>query len=145
MPATETVYGDLGLEAYVTATANQPGKGDARVVLAAERTLLAWVRTGLAMMGFGFVVARFGLFLRELAAARGVEPLRHVGMSQYVGIVLVLLGIAVHVLAAVQHVGFVRRFNRGEELNARHASAGVALSAVLALLGLALAGYLIWL
>ncbi len=38
---------------------------------AAERTLLAWVRTGLAMMGFGFVVARFGLFLRELALVRG--------------------------------------------------------------------------
>jgi putative membrane protein len=32
--------------------------------LAAERTLLAWIRTGLALMGFGFVVARFGLFLQ---------------------------------------------------------------------------------
>ena len=41
---------------------------DPRIYFAAERTLLAWVRTGLAMMGFGFVVARFGLFLRELAA-----------------------------------------------------------------------------
>ena len=43
---------------------------DPRVYFAAERTLLAWVRTGLALMGFGFVVARFGLFLRELAAVR---------------------------------------------------------------------------
>ena len=34
--------------------------------LAAERTLLAWIRTGLALMGFGFVVARFGLFLQQL-------------------------------------------------------------------------------
>ena len=33
--------------------------------LAAERTLLAWIRTGLALMGFGFVVARFGIFLQE--------------------------------------------------------------------------------
>ena len=36
--------------------------------LAAERTLLAWIRTGLALMGFGFVVARFGLFLQQLQA-----------------------------------------------------------------------------
>ena len=43
---------------------------DPRVRFAAERTFLAWIRTGLAMMGFGFVVARFGMFLRELAAAR---------------------------------------------------------------------------
>lgn len=42
---------------------------DPRVRLAGERTLLAWIRTGLAMMGFGFVIARFGLFLRETAAA----------------------------------------------------------------------------
>ena len=44
---------------------------DPRIYFAAERTMLAWIRTGLAMMGFGFVVARFGLFLRELAVARG--------------------------------------------------------------------------
>ena len=41
---------------------------DPRVFFAAERTLLAWVRTGLTIMAFGFVVARFGLFLRLLAA-----------------------------------------------------------------------------
>ena len=38
--------------------------------LAAERTLLAWIRTGLALMGFGFVVARFGLFLEALGMNR---------------------------------------------------------------------------
>ncbi len=49
-------------------TEKRDGTLDPRIYFAAERTLLAWVRTGLAMMGFGFVVARFGLFLRELAA-----------------------------------------------------------------------------
>ena len=43
---------------------------DPRVRFAIERTLLAWIRTGLALMGFGFVVARFGLFLREIEAVR---------------------------------------------------------------------------
>jgi putative membrane protein len=33
-----------------------------------ERTLLAWIRTGVALMGFGFAIARFGLFLREIVA-----------------------------------------------------------------------------
>ena len=62
---------------------------DPRVFFAAERTLLAWVRTGLTIMAFGFVVARFGLFLRLLAtqqpgvvgpprrASRGLEHRRH--------------------------------------------------------------------
>jgi len=39
---------------------------DLRDLLAAERTFLAWIRTGLALMGFGFVVARFGVFLQQL-------------------------------------------------------------------------------
>jgi putative membrane protein len=43
---------------------------DPRVFFAAERTLLAWIRTGLTIMGFGFVVARFGLFLDLLDARR---------------------------------------------------------------------------
>src|ERR1035438_6005312 len=42
--------------------------------LAAERTLLAWIRTGLALMGFGFVVARFGLFLQQLQIMQSALP-----------------------------------------------------------------------
>jgi hypothetical protein len=39
-----------------------------------ERTLLAWIRTGIALMAFGFAIARFGLFLRELASVGTPAP-----------------------------------------------------------------------
>jgi inner membrane protein YidH len=74
-----------------------------RVFFAAERTLLAWIRTGLTIMGFGFVVARFGLFLRVIAAQRTdsatpVAVATH--FSNAVGIALVVLGAATMLVAA---------------------------------------------
>ncbi len=55
--------------------------------------MLAWIRTALAMMGFGFVVARFGFFLRELGAARATHALPEgAGWSLWVGLALALLG-----------------------------------------------------
>ncbi len=87
---------------------------DPRVRFAAERTLLAWIRTAVAMMGFGFVVARFGLFLRVLAATRQAEPAKSTGMSPWIGTGLVVLGVAMAVSAAWEHVRFLQRLARGE-------------------------------
>jgi putative membrane protein len=65
---------------------------DPRIYFAAERTLLAWIRTGVGIMAFGFVVARFGLFLR-LVHAQDTSVVDS-GVSAYLGALLVLIGVA---------------------------------------------------
>ncbi len=124
--------------------AERPAQGeDPRVRLAGERTLLAWVRTGMAMMGFGFVVARFGLFLRELASAGQRTPPHSTGVSLWVGTALVLLGVAVTTLAAVEHYRFLHRLQRGEPYRPPRWPVSIFLAGALATLGAALAVYLI--
>jgi inner membrane protein YidH len=108
--------------------------------LAAERTFLAWIRTGLALMGFGFVVARFGLFLRELAATNRVRPIEATGVSLWIGTSLLLLGAAVNVISVIHHVNMTGRLSRGDEIG-RPSPAAIAVALILATLALALAAY----
>src|ERR1035438_3023133 len=87
---------------------------DPRVYFAAERTLLAWVRTGLAMMGFGFVVARFGLFLREIEATRpGAATPHQFRLSLWFGTALVLMGVLSNILSAIHYHKRVNDLRRG--------------------------------
>lgn len=115
---------------------------DPRVRFAAERTLLAWVRTGLGLMGFGFVVARFGMFLREMSAAAH-EPIRPTGWSLGIGVAFVLLGVTVNLLAAVEYRTVIGRIDRGEPFRPPAWSLGLGVAVLLAVVGVALAGYLL--
>jgi putative membrane protein len=117
---------------------------DPRVRFAAERTLLAWMRTGLALMGFGFVVARFGLFLRELAAAgHGAVHRPATGWSLWIGTGLITLGVIVSLLASWEYFRFVQLAKRGQSYTPRTAMLAVVVSVILALLGSVMAVHLI--
>ncbi|AMV22896.1 hypothetical protein VT84_00700 [Gemmata sp. SH-PL17] len=113
---------------------------DPRVFFAAERTLLAWVRTALGLIGLGFVVARFGLFVKLIRPE--VHHPTH-GWSAVVGVVLAALGGGITAAASWQHRRFCRTL-AANELPPRYrtdlalwlgfavALAGAALAVVLA-------------
>ncbi|MDP4161099.1 MAG: DUF202 domain-containing protein [Bacillota bacterium] len=71
--------------------------GNRRLHMANERTFLAWIRTCIGIMGFGFVVERFALFTKQMSYALGKSnleiamPASH-GYSSFIGIFLVSLG-----------------------------------------------------
>ena len=111
--------------------------------LAAERTLLAWIRTGLALMGFGFVVARFGLFLQELQIAESAARTYGYGQSLWFGTALIAVGVLVNLFAGWQHARLVRELDRGGLVHSRPAAPAVAVALFLALVGLGMTIYLI--
>src|ERR1700687_1763406 len=71
---------------------------DPRVLFADERTLLAWQRSAIALMGFGFVGEGFGLFLAIVAHLS--EAGSQLGVSLGLGVLLLLLGAAVALISA---------------------------------------------
>ncbi|HEY4311820.1 MAG TPA: DUF202 domain-containing protein [Pirellulales bacterium] len=114
---------------------------DSRLRLGMETTLLIWIRTGLALMGFGFVLARFGLFLEELSA-RQANP-RPFHVSLWFGIMLLALGVLVNLLAAWMHLPYLRRTRTGETDLPPTWKLALALAVLSAVAGVAMAVLLI--
>src|SRR5258708_19707864 len=81
--------------------------------LANERTLLAWVRTAITFLALGFVVARFGLFLKQIALETHAPPPSETALSGFIGIVLVVFGTLPTILSAVRFLRARAQIDRG--------------------------------
>jgi putative membrane protein len=117
---------------------------DPRVFFAAERTLLAWIRTGITVIALGFVVARFGLFLKLLARqiAPSTTPAAATELSSALGVLLNLIGTAAIIAAVLQYRSFVSTLP-DQDLPPRHRpSWAVTFALAIALCGVILAIYL---
>ncbi len=86
---------------------NNQRDNDAKITdhLANERTYLAWLRTGITVIALGFVVAKFGLIVKELVPS---APETSFHFSSFIGIALVLVGAVMEILA-------LKRFTRNQE------------------------------
>jgi putative membrane protein len=114
---------------------------DPRVFFAAERTLMAWSRTSLTLMAFGFVLERFGLVLYMLRGGTGYTG-RH--FSFWIGIAFIALALMVIGLSVVQFRRVVRTLKRAEIPERYFTWSGVAMNLLVLLLGIVLLGYLFW-
>jgi putative membrane protein len=118
---------------------NNPNR--ARDHLANERTFLAWMRTGAAIVVFGFAIGRFAIAMRQLTALQG-HPLRTAGASVWMGSGAIVAGVMLVV------AGLVRYRKTRTQIDAHtFEPAGFVLDLITILtvvFGLALAGYLIY-
>ena len=113
---------------------------DPRVFFAAERTLLAWTRTSLTLMAFGFVVERFGLFQATLLPKLGEAMQR--GLSFWIGLSFIILGSLTSAISVWQYRNILRTLGDAEIPSGSLTQLGAWANQLVALLGLALTGYL---
>jgi len=86
--------------------------GSAADHLANERTFLAWIRTSIALMGFGFVIVKFALFIRQISIAIGEKlPAPSKGYSAIIGVTMVALGAVMAALAYVRYRNIEKQLN----------------------------------
>lgn len=117
---------------------------DPRIYFAAERTFLAWVRTGLALIAVGFAVSRFSLFLRELSVSAARLIPHTEGLSLWAGVGLVGLGVVVNISAVWRYLRITRQLSSGTWVAGKVSKSAIGLGCVLAAAGIAMAAYLVF-
>jgi putative membrane protein len=100
--------------------------------LANERTFLAWIRTSIALMGFGFVIVKFALFIRQISAALGSKiAIPGKGYSASIGVIMVALGAIMATLAFFRYLNIEKQLNTNSFFPSKWLSALVTLSIVI--------------
>jgi putative membrane protein len=114
-----------------------------------ERTFLAWVRTGIAVIAFGFVIEKFNLFVLTMVNANSLDAGRRLQrerlsapLGRYDGLALILVGIALVVVAATRFVRTGQLLDDQETHSAGSVRAELLLSAALALIVAGFSTYL---
>jgi len=115
---------------------------DPRVLFAAERTLLAWQRTAITLMGFGFVVERFGLFVQLVLHEQASESERHFTLGA--GVALLLLAAMVALVSARQFRVVVKAMTSDVAPPDYWTNVGVVLNIVIAMIAALLVVHFLW-
>ena len=113
---------------------------DARVLLAVERTMLAWNRTSISIMAFGFVIERFGLVLQTMKKTEAIFFQRH--LSFLIGESFVLLAVFCSLYSIRQYYRLIRTLSPQEIPPEYNLHTIAMLNAVLAVLGCMVSLYL---
>jgi putative membrane protein len=113
---------------------------DPRVLFAAERTLLAWNRTSISLMAFGFVVERFGLFLQLIGRDEIKVFQRHI--SFFVGVSFILLASLLAIYSIWQHKRVLKTLRPAEIPDGYNLAVGMVVNGIIGALGVALSIYL---
>jgi putative membrane protein len=114
---------------------------DPRVFFAAERTLLAWSRTSITVMVFGFVVERFGLLAKLMLPSSRQFIDR--SSSFWIGLVFILFGVTLSIVSTIQYLRVLKTLKKEEVPEGYWLHLGVVTNIVLAVLGVLVAIYVL--